>query len=371
MSEPDALMELRALDEALEAGAVTAADERERRLQELALALAAEAVEPEREFARDLRVRVQEGFPRERRRPRLPSFSLPSARPSLPVLGGVASVVLALVVTVALVGGDEEDPERLTSGEAPISTSDSRQSRAPASTAPPPVEELASGAPRRRIERSASLTLAAPGDEIDSTAERIVAVTDRLRGFVLSSSVSTGEDGEGGRFELRVPAARLAVALKDLSALGDVRSRTQQGQDVTREAVTAEDRLEAARAERRSLLRRLERAGSDAEAEAIRRRLDLNAGEIRGLRAQVRDIRLRTGYATVSVTLEEKRGDGSTGASDDGLGGALDDALRSIGESAEIAVRVLGVALPLALLGALGWGAARFALRRSREAALS
>ena len=137
---------------------------------------------------------------------------------------------------------------------------------------------------------------------------------------------------------------------------------------MTREAVTAEDRLEAARAERRSLLRRLERAGTDAEAEAIRRRLDLNAGEVRGLRAQVRDLRIRTGYASVSVTIEQK---GDDGGGDEGLGGALDDALRSIGDSAELALRILGVTLPLALVGALSWGAARLVVRRRREAALS
>src|SRR5918999_417322 len=105
MSELDAVMEreLGALDEALESGSVTAGHARERELQELALGLAAEAVEPEREFAEALGERVRQGFPRERRLPR-PSLSLPRLRrPPLPVLGGVASVVAALAVTVALV----------------------------------------------------------------------------------------------------------------------------------------------------------------------------------------------------------------------------------------------------------------------------
>ena len=72
--------------------------------------------------------------------------------------------------------------------------------------------------------------------------------------------------------------------------------------------MTAKDRLQAARAERRSLLRRLAGAQTDAEAEAFRRRLDLVSGEINGLRSQLRDLRLRTDYAVVTVHLA---GDGS------------------------------------------------------------
>ena len=141
-------------------------------------------------------------------------------------------------------------------------------------------------------------------------ADGIATVTDRYDGFVLRSSLSTGEDGDGtGDFQLRIPEKDLQPALRDLAKLGDVRSRSQSGQDVTREFVSAQDRLQAARAERRSLLRRLEAAKTDTEAEAIRRRLDLNAGEVRGLRAQVRELRTRTDYATVSVTLRQD-GDG-------------------------------------------------------------
>ena len=58
--------------------------------------------------------------------------------------------------------------------------------------------------------------------------------------------------------------------------------------------MTARDRLRAARAERKSLFRRLEAATTDAEAEAIRRRLDIVAGQINGLRGQLHGLRLRT-----------------------------------------------------------------------------
>ena len=174
----------------------------------------------------------------------------------------------------------------------------------------------------RRIERSVALELGAPVDEMERLAEQVTAVTNRFGGFVLSSSLSTGEDGAGGDFDLRIPAARLRPALRELSALATVRSQSQSGRDVTRQHVTAQDRLRSARAERASLLRRLEEADTDAEAEGLRRRLDLVAIEIRGLRARLRDLRLATNYATVTVSLVPEDGDQGGG----GFGDAIDDA---------------------------------------------
>jgi hypothetical protein len=151
-----------------------------------------------------------------------------------------------------------------------------------------------------------------------------------------------------------------------------VRSQTQSGRDVTREHATAKDRLQSARAERRSLLRRLEQADTDEEAEAIRRRLDLVAGEINGLRAQLRDLRLRTDYAVVTVALLASE----NGSSDErGAGGTFDDALGDAGDlllgTAGILIRILALLLPLALIGLLLWLAAGPFRRRRRESALA
>ena len=330
---------------------------------DIAAALLADTPEPDPAFEAELRRLVGEGFPRKRR---LPSFKL-----SKPLVAVGASAVLAVAVAVPLISGGDDERVVPASGGGGGGREAVPQSRVPAMAAP--ADDFAPKRSARRIERSASLTLSAPEDEIGRVADGIATVTDRYDGFVLRSSLSTGEDGDGsGEFQLRIPEKDLQPALRDLAKLGEVRSRSQSGQDVTREFVSAEDRLEAARAERRSLLRRLEAADSDTEAEAIRRRLDLNAGEVRGLRAQVRELRTRTDYATVSVMLrQEGQGGGSGGVSDGGLGGALDDALRSLEDSVEILVRALGVAIPLGLLGgALALGA-RGLRRRRRAAALT
>ena len=330
---------------------------------EIAAALRADTPEPDPAFEAELRRLVRDGFPRKRR------FALPAVKLNRPLVAAAAAAVLAVAVAVPLLTGGEDEQTNPLSGARPLSGGGAAKLAAPEPG--PPAEDLAPQR-QRRIERTASLTLTAPEHEVDRVADGIATVTDRYRGFVLRSSISTGEDGDGtGDFQLRIPAKDLQPALRDLAKLAEVRSRSQSGQDITREFVSAADRLEAARAERRSLLRRLEAADTDAEAEAIRRRLDLNAGEVRGLRAQVRDLRTRTNYATVSVTLSQD-GEGSGRSPDEeGLGAAFDDAVRSFEGSIEILVRVLGVAIPIGLLAAVVAFGARAVRRRRREAALT
>ncbi|MGI8945704.1 MAG: DUF4349 domain-containing protein [Thermoleophilaceae bacterium] len=396
MTEPDATTieaDLRAVDEALESGASGSDDPAARELQELALAVRAQSPRPADGFAAELGDRVRAGFPRARRlpRPSLPSLP-PLRRPPLPVLAGVASVLAALAVVLSLGGdegaslsGGEGDGDRRAAIESPSSTtelqreggaaglSDGESPRAAVPVPPAPGGALAPDVRERRIERSASLTLAADADRLDAVASAIVRLTDRYDGFVLRSSLSTGSEGtESGEFELRIPSARLQGALGELSKLAEVRARTQAGEDVTPAFVSAAERLQGARAERRSLLRRLERAPTDSSAESIRRRLDLNAGEVRGLRGELRDLRIRTDYAALMVSLRDAEGSSeiSSPSADEDLGGAVDDALGSLADSLEIAIRALGVLLAPALLAIVAALGARALRRRRREAVL-
>lgn len=337
--------------------------------RDLAVALAAEAPQARPGFKEELRGRVDAGFPRERR------FSLPSRRKLLPAMA-VATCAVVAVTVVGLSGKQSSDSGGSSEGASGGSAQSLSEEAAPRSVAPsptPPADRSFAPGRERRIERSARMTLQAPDDRLEKVGQDIVDTAERYRGYVLSSSLGTGEDEGGGTYELRVPAGDLRDALRDLGRLGTVRSQSQNGQDVTAGYVSAGDRLQSARAERRSLLRRLERSGSDTQTEALRRQLEMNARQVSSLRGQLRDLRVRTDYAAISVTLSSRDDDGgaATGGARDGLGGALDDALGSLSESVEMLVRALGVAIPVGILGALAWLAARTARRRRRDAALS
>jgi Domain of unknown function (DUF4349) len=382
--------DLAAVDSALAGEPASAAPE----LQELALALRADAPRPEPAFAERLARRAAAGFPRQPRAVRRARRSWwPGRWIALPVAG----VGLALVVGVVVVlesGGPEVRSMSLESSgglsesggddggsggggaEEPAMSGADRSGGGDDAGAVAPAQPLprdqgfAPGQRDRKIERSFSMELDVPLDEMARVADEVTAVTNRHGGFVLNSSVSSGEDGGGGDFSLRIPADRLRPALRDLAELAPVIRQSQEGRDVTREHVTAKDRLQAARAERRSLLRRLEEADTDEEAEAIRRRLDLVAGEINGLRAQLRDLRLRTDYAVVTVSLLVADDEGGAGG-----GGSFDDAVGDAGDLlvgfAGVLIRVLALAIPLGLIALTAWLASRAARRRRRESALA
>jgi hypothetical protein len=345
--------------------------------------------EPDPRFAAEMDEWVAAGFPRrDQRSPRRTVAWLDRAvRAVRSPLGaaGAATAVAALVIAVLLVG--EATQTSTTGGGGDVAAtstvpSDSgaessdlaepapeQRSLAPSPPATGGVPPQGRGAPR--IERSSQITLAAPADDFQSVADRILKVTDSHDGFVLRSNVSTGENPSGD-FQLRVPGDQLQATLRDLAALGDVRARNDMGQDVTREYVSVTDQLTAARAERRALLRRLSTATDDGRIQQLRDRLDQNARELGSLRSQIRDLRERTNYASVSVTLVEKKGgDGNGGAAGgSGTDDALDDSLGLLVGSFNWLLRALGVLIPAGLLGGAAWWAARTFRRRRREAVL-
>jgi hypothetical protein len=413
MTEDTATMErdLAAVEAALASGAATHQNAIARELQELALELRADAPKAEPGFAEELGARARAGFPREgrsaRRRAQAAAARQQAAlerlaaraargpgalgRRLLLPIAGVGLSLLLIVVVVYAAGGLRGDGAQVSSGgregggnELALPEDPTRPDGGVTATARPdgggaaiaPAQPLTSGpgfAPGqadRKIERSFSLELEVAPDEMAHVADGVTAVTNRHGGFVLNSSISSGEDGGGGDFSLRIPTDRLRPALRDLAELAPVIRQSQEGRDVTRKHVTVKDRLQAARAERRSLLRRLELATTDEEAEAIRQQLDLVAGEISGLRGQLRDLRLRTDYAVVTVSLlvDGNKDNGGSGAG--GFDDAIDDAGGLLVGFAGVLIRVLALALPLGLIALAAWLGARAARRRRRESAL-
>jgi hypothetical protein len=369
---PEVTRELEALDAAL-AGRPVAPEHAE--LAGLAVALREEAPRPRPEFALDLDLRARDGFPAEPA-PRMPRKRVPRRRWGL-ALGAAASLFIA---ATAVLSSGVLDSGNGNGGPAPAAKYPDRvlpSSPAPAGGEAAPAQALASPAtdsfPRargRQVEHSTSLTLAAPRDEIEDTADRAIEVTDRHGGFVMNSRVSGGEGPDvGALLELRIPSRRLTAALADLSELGHVRSRTQGSRDITAAFRSPRRRLSDALAERRGLLRQLARAATPNETAAVRARLRAVNRRIDRAQAQLRALRNRVAFTPVSVTIEP----GGAARADTGgwtLGDALDDALGVLRALLGAALVALAVLIPAAILGGLGWLAYRTSLRRRRDRAL-
>jgi len=369
---------------------MTAPDTLPPELAELGELLREEPPRPDPAWARRLDSRAAAGFPRPPRRS--PWAILKAKRRALIPVVSFACVAL-LVVGLPLMGvsSDEDGGSGGGGGESASTAADqaspptsgaasgggdssSGLSQAPRpKMAPPPSGGSArsDGRRTRAQERSAALTLAARPRRIEDVAAGILRVTDAAGGFVASSSVSGGS-GSGGTFELRIPVARLDKAVADLSRLAKVRERTQSSRDITAQTVSARERLREARREREGLLRALANATTLNETEAVKARLrDVNR-RIATARASLRRVVNRATYANVSVELVSERA-GVAPPIDDGRwtpGDALRDAGRVLEVAAGVALIVLALALPIALLAGVAAAGARVAGRRRRERAL-
>src|SRR5919107_1560820 len=223
--------QLVAIDDALETGTADHSDPLTRELQELALMLRADAPEPTAEFRHELGRRLRSGFPKP----------VPEQRPlwkrAVTPAFATGLVALPIVLLVILAGGGSGDSEQASSGGG--GGADESGASAPALVAPqrppearqferaadqaaasggrdvalPPDGGFAPGQRNRKIERSIGLELEMPVDEMSRVAEQVTTVTNRHGGFVLSSSLSTGEDSARGDFDLRIPTTRLRPAL--------------------------------------------------------------------------------------------------------------------------------------------------------------
>jgi hypothetical protein len=366
MSASENKRDLALIDAALAEGRATSSDPRERELEELALALRADAPRPEPAFARDLGRRVEEGFAKPRRF-RAPAVRVP--RLKLPVLAGAAAALIALVVAVGVLqgGGGEDGTTTQIAEDAPLA--EPQPAIAPGATSEAAPPDAAAGGDVRRVERSAEMTLAAPPDELQDVAAGVTRVTEQYRGYVSSSRFSTGDDASrGGTFVLRIPTKRLQTVLSDLGELGTVKARSESSQDMTAPYRATQDRLGNLLLEKRTLEDKLEDAIGDEEIE-LRSQLRAVNAEIRDVSSRMDDLRRRTIFSTVTVTLEESERDAGAGGGS-GPGGAWDDAQETLSDLLEFGIRALGVVLPLGFVVLLAWLAARILRRRRREAAL-
>jgi uncharacterized protein DUF4349 len=360
MTSPEAL-ELEAVDAAL-AGRYVAPEHAE--LAELALLLRDDRPEPAPAWATHLDRRVEARFPARAKPPRFEW--LRTAAPAFVVTALLVGLVLA-----AALGGGSDDSSRggsggSSSGATAGDTATEQAAPSQGRTSPGLVPLNRDRRRSRSVERSASITLAAPRREIDTVAAQIGDVTAELGGFVARSSVTSSS---GGSLQLRVPSGKLDTTIQRLSKLAKVRELSRNSEDITAQVASARERLNDARAERKSLLTQLANAVTVNETESIRARLRIVSREIAAARNSLRRVDNRANFADVAVTLVTAHGAAGGGGAWT-PGDAWHDALRVLEVVTGVLLIAAAVSLPLLVAWLLGWLARRGMTRRRRERAL-
>ncbi len=353
---PEQERDLEAIDGALAGAAV---ESQLRDLEELVLDVRATAPQMSPGFAARLEHELSEGFPAPREQPS--RVRRPGRRwLLLPAVGSLAAVVVALVV----VFGDGGDQRPLGARAEPAPTASS----AARARSTPSVDLNRS---QRKVEHSASLALQAPEGGFDSATDAVNATVARFGGIVASAQIGASDaDGGEATYDLRIPSDRLNRALAALAQLGHVTERSQSLEDITGSFGSAQERLTDARAERRGLLRALERATTQAQIDSLKAQLRGVGGRIGRLKGQLASLRRRADLATVGLTIRSTGEAGETGGGAWTPGDAAGDAVRVLEVLAGVLLIALALLVPAGLIVALIALAVRFGRRRRREAAL-
>lgn len=391
----EARRELDALDRALAGEPVDAEFDEVARL---AREMRAVRPEPAEDFAAKLDDRLADGFPPVHGSPspfaiRVREW-LAGARPMrlLAPAGAVATiVVVASVAVIQSDGGDNAQPTETAATTPAIEDGRAGTAAAPAapeanalggaetaaappgadlSVEPPPGgsadrDRVAAGS-EREVERSATLTLSAEGEEFEDVADGVVEVTDQYDGFVLSSEESSSGETSRAVFELEIPSESLKTALADLSALAHVEARSEDAVDITAQSVTARQRLTDARAHVEGLLGQLATADTTKESDRIAARLELARAESAQAKAEFQKLARRANFADLRVTVTSDGG----GDGDWGVDEAIDDIGDALSTAGGVVIVSAAILLPIGIVIALIAFAWRRSVRRGRERAL-
>jgi hypothetical protein len=230
-------------------------------------------------------------------------------------------------------------------------------------------DDVRPGQPRH-VAQNADLVLASEPEEVREVADGVNEVVNNSRGFVLNSSVQSGdaERRPGATFRVKIPAGNLQAALADLSELAHVQSRTEGTQDITSRFVSAQERIEENETMREKLLQELEEATTQEEIDAIDAQLQVVNDKLAAARNDLARAQERVHLVPVTVSIVSEEGADSD--NDWSVSDAIDDAGDVLSTVAGIAIVAGAALLPLALIGAIFAIAWRFSANRSRQRAL-
>ncbi len=296
------------------------------------------------------------------------------------IVGGAAAVLVAAGSIVAFTsGGGGTDHLSSASADRDIAATKSLTSGGTAAgpgalalgadTAATPAPVAAPGrsnvAPAAaRVVKTASLTLAVGRNNVTKVAAAVSHAAERQGGYVAETERETG-DAQSATLTVRVPAATYDATLTQLRKLGTVKSESLGGRDVTGTLVDLDARLRSLRAQEQALNALMAKANTVGETLQVAQSVGEVRGQIEQLAAQQAQLADRADFATITVSVLGPHAALETSPRTDPL---LVASFKRAG-AASLAVFggvivVLGLALPMGLLAAIGYGVWRLVNRR-------
>ena len=204
-------------------------------------------------------------------------------------------------------------------------------------------------------------------DSVELAMERLRQLASALGGYVGNVSTHTGEhEVRSATLELKIPAARFDDAMSGMAPLGKVERSTAMAQDVGEEFVDLTARVaNARRLEARLVALLAQRTGKLEDVLAVERELARVREEIERYEGRLRYLASRVATSTIVATVHEKMPIVAGQPGTNVFVNAFVNMWRNFIRVIAAGIEAMGVVIPMAVLGWIGW----LAVRRWRRAA--
>ena len=277
-------------------------------------------------------------------------------------------LVLSVVALVASACGGDDSADGGDGAMSAEQGAGGAGEEAPAPAASPTVVEDASGGglgfdfgevpvTGPSVIKTAEVDVMVGRGTFDDAFGDATLIAGRYGGFVTSSTES-GSRAKRGSLTLRVPAVRFEQALADVRGLGEVRSQTISGEDVSANFVDLEARLTTWRSQEAVLLRLMDRATTIDGTLMVQRELQDVQYRIEQIRGQLRVLEDRTALSTIVVGMVERGAPPVAPPADPSrpsLARAWREAVDGFLGVLYSVVVFLGYAVPILLVAVLAW----------------
>ena len=218
---------------------------------------------------------------------------------------------------------------------------------------------------------SATLTVEVKdANAVSRAAQSALDLTRSLGGFVVSSSVATGEEGSAS-ITVRVPVDKVQDAIAGLSDLGRLVSQQVTIDDLQQNLDELTRREASVRTQIARIRARLESESLDAQTEAVlRARLQTLRTELASIRQELAATNTEARMSTIQLTVVTPGAFGSV-APPSRIDRTIDEALNVLAWEGVVALGLLIVLAPFALVGLAAWLGRRVYRRHEEERLLA
>ena len=316
-----------------------------------------------------LRARVRELSSTELRpQRRWVGFSLPVRRVALVAVPATLALAFA---TAGVLGLSRADVSTEAYRQDSLEAKTAAGAESNALTAPSQGAADATTADGRAQRVSATLTVeVSDADAVSRAAQDALDLTRTLGGYVVSSSVATGEEGSAS-ITVRVPVGKVQDAITGLSGLGRIVSQQVTIDDLQATLDELERREATVRGQIARIRARLQTESLDAQTEAVlRARLQTLRGELTELRTGISSTEAEARMSTIQLTVVTPGAFGAV-APPSRIDRTIDEALNVLAWEAVIALGIVIVLAPFALVGFAAWLGRRLYRRHEDERLLA